>query len=382
MYQDSQGVLHALWRGNPDADTGLAPLLYSRGTIAAPTVWEEASSLTDSVLVWDLAFDINGGLHLAYVRPTNTEQFPAGVYYRQSLDGGATWSDGTLIYASLYMRLQDAAQANVRLAADAAGTLHVVWEEQPTQQSFYSRLIASSIEGWSPAEVLPQPGASRPYVVTTGPGRALRLWQATRGVTGCVIEYQTSEDNGTTWSATARAVESLRACAGEHKGFLLSDEHFLLVNGIDSSPLLLALWDGTQWSESRELEIRLEMAGSNASLPLRTIDLALSPSSDRLGVVGVSPDNEVWFQESPFDPTGWTFAPPPPWSDPVRVSQAEGVVGIPALAMDERGNGHLLWSLSQELSLPGHALRYATWSSNRWAGPLDFRILPLLAPLR
>ncbi len=114
---DPNGNAYALWLGEADRDTGLRPLQFSR-LGAGSLTWSTPTGVAESALVWHAVADPAGTLHLLYVRPTQSAAYPAGIYYRRSASGGASWTNARLLYPSVYLRGLDPQQAHFALAAE------------------------------------------------------------------------------------------------------------------------------------------------------------------------------------------------------------------------------------------------------------------------
>lgn len=64
-------------------------------------------------------------------------------------------------------------------------------------------------------------------------------------------------------------------------------------------------------------------------------------------------------------------APPPPWSEPVDLSQSEGLPGLPAVATDAEGRVHVLWGEATGEGTPGTELHFAGYDGTRWTQPAE-----------
>jgi uncharacterized protein (DUF736 family) len=363
---DAGGRAHAWWLGTPDKETGARPLMHSGVTIG-DTAWSAPHAVAESALIWNMASDPKGGLHLVYVRVQHTDAFPAGVYYTRSTNGDATWSTPQALYNTIYFRLLSVEEAHVQVAADGQGHVHVVWDDPRLEKSFYAR-SADGIVWEEPREVgNPEEGARRIQVAVGQEGEVLLLWEATRVAAPCALYQQRSADFGATWGPPERVLEDLGRCP-EGRTFLRTAEGALLwVGGQGSEGLTLAAWDGTQWSEPKYLGFSFEDPELGSRVYLDSLRATLS--GGQLAVVGRGQDGEVWLLENQVDALDWAFAPPPPWSEPANVSQSQAVPGLPAIAADAEGRVHVLWSEASEEGAPGTALYYARWGDQRWTRP-------------
>ncbi len=104
LVADPAGFIHAFWI---DEDGILLSSRVASDGFGEGTSWSTAQSVAESAVNFDVTVDNQGNLNLAYVRPLESEDFPAGVYYRKSIDNGASYSEANLLYKSRYVRSLD-----------------------------------------------------------------------------------------------------------------------------------------------------------------------------------------------------------------------------------------------------------------------------------
>jgi len=94
MVIDPEGLLHTFWIG----DEGV--LFYSRALIenvaGGSGSWTAPARLAQPVANLDVTVDDIGKIHLSFIQTAAAAELSAGVYYRQTADGGSVWSDSTL----------------------------------------------------------------------------------------------------------------------------------------------------------------------------------------------------------------------------------------------------------------------------------------------
>jgi hypothetical protein len=130
-----------------------------------------------------------------------------------------------------------------------------------------------------------------------------------------------------------------------------------MVVGNGSDALTLALWDGStapnRWSEPRRMSYSFEGSALGKRIYLGEMQAALvdlpsnvqgEPGGKALIVVGTDREGEVWVVGSQVGALETIFAPLLPWSEPVNFSQSQAFPGLPAVAADEEGQVHVLWS--------------------------------------
>ncbi len=378
---DNTGRAHALWLGAPDEETGLHPLLTSR-LVLSTTVWTNPIEIAESALIWDMTAGVAGTLHLVYVRTTHTDDNPAGLVYRQSTNNGATWSRPVMLYTSIYFRSLQEETARIQIIADGLGNVLVTSETARLKQPFIIR-SSDAGETWTEPNLLIADGLVpiRAYLVlgkvasvedeeVTANSEILLLWQADQLTTACALYQQRSLDGGVTWSTAERILVDVNFCTEKLSSLRTSEGGILLVTGEGSANLSLSAWNATagSWSETHALSFAFESPDLGIQVALDALDLQLS--GDQLVLAGAGNDNEIWFLQNATDPFTWAFAPPSPWSNPINIADREGFPGLPAVAADSSGHVHVLWSESQDASLPGSTLLYTRWDGSRWSTPI------------
>jgi len=210
---DAAGQAHALWLGQPDRETGRRALLYARLDPGIAS-WTRARPVAESALGYHMAVDADGVLHLTYIRDLETAQFPAGVYYRRSLDAGASWSRGVLLHASRYLRLLSPESAHLQVTASDAATVYVAWDE-PNANSISLARSTDSGATWAEPFALGTPAGqpTRARIIADPEGGDLVLWEDA-AVEGLCALYQVAagEVLSGTQPTGERVLPTLAAC--------------------------------------------------------------------------------------------------------------------------------------------------------------------------
>ena len=112
LVSDSNGRIHAFWTDEEDV------LFYSSvesSTFNDALSWQTPLQIAQSALDIDVDMDSQGNMHLAYVRGLDDGIFPAGIYYRNLINGGLEWSQAEILYQSQYFRSLTGEDANVEI---------------------------------------------------------------------------------------------------------------------------------------------------------------------------------------------------------------------------------------------------------------------------
>lgn len=365
----------ALWLGVIDQDTGLLSLLSSR-LLLGTAVWTAPELLVESATAWEIASDPQGVLHLVYCQAQQLDAFPAGIYHMRSTDGGVTWSESVALYTSLYARLWTADTVHISIAADAPGNVLVGWDDPRQKSAFYVLATDGGLFWSEPTEVKEGEivGVHPRFIVLPvsssrgeQPGLVM-LWQQEGVASACVLLQQRSVDGGKTWSAASRIFEDLTWCPVQIAAVQTTRSSLLLMRGEETGYLLVATWDGEQWSETKRLSFSFEdpQTGTMTYLEGLQADVA---SDDVLVVVGQEQYGDIWALQMQMDTMEWAFALPSPWSGPLLLFEDESNVGFPAVATDAAGTVHVLWSAATTSGQPDLVLYYSRWDKTSWSRP-------------
>ncbi|MDQ2826144.1 MAG: exo-alpha-sialidase [Actinomycetota bacterium] len=162
----------------------------------------------------------------AYVMwPTGTANItpspPGGLALSKSTDGGKTWSSALAIPFSYDNATGGPASAYPQLAISPAGTLHIVYNRNPTPElagasEVYERFSSDGGTTWSPPKVLSDDdpknfgGQYFPNLSIAPNGRIDIAWWDTRdkqGMRATDVYYTYSTDDGRTWSKNQRITD-------------------------------------------------------------------------------------------------------------------------------------------------------------------------------
>jgi len=366
LVSDARSNIHAIWY---DVDNQLLGLqIQGAGR-------NNATVLSDAALNMDVTADMSGTLHLAYVQPTDSQDSPAGVYYRATTFG-AGWSAPTLVYTSTYFRTAKPERVHVSVAGDELGRVLVAWDDLPLGRSLYAR-SADSGRTWSASQTVMGGSASRAvqaHVVSAPDGTFLMFWQDASVGGSCGLSQNRSTDGGETWSAPERVLTDLSRCPARWY-FTRGDNNWLWLVGeppsdgssAQNNSVTLAAWDGKNWSKPVEVSLSFRDATTGSSVSLGRLEMAVVGSN--AGIVGCDAIGDVWAARNAVGLEQLMPALKPVWGVPEVLSDEKGqsVSDLPALATDDQGKMYAMWSQSANEGQPGVALYAAVWDGNRWS---------------
>jgi len=382
LFGDLSGRSHAFWLGEADEETGATPLLSSRLESDSIT-WSFAREIAETAVGLDLAVDPAGALHLVYVRNQNTDALPSGIYYRQSVDGGANWSAAVPIYTSRYVRLLSPEAVHLDVAAPAPGAITVVWDDPQDQLARVARSEDGGATWLAPIPVDAESDA-------TANGRLLTrvvddvatlsvVWQDGSLGASCTLKQAAVTGTYTDTLGTPIALDEGLGCpdpASLHFATIGEDRTLMMVGGLEGR-LTLAAWDGDEWSASQSLSVYFSDTSDAGLVYLSDVQPLVGSvvltgtgttqpqPADALLVMGLDEKGDVWAAAAELDLFDFVYAPPPIWTDPERLTEDESSPDLPAAVIDEEGRLHLLWS--EATAADGVAvLRYARRENDRW----------------
>ena len=396
LVADLNGNIHALWVDDVSDEAGvLRHSVVPGNSFTQYEAWSAPESL-DAGAVSPTAAVNAAGLHLAYVRRTETADRPAGVYYRRlSADSGA-WSGEQLIYASRYLRGQDAESANLSIATTDAGGLVLVWDDPAREQVFASRSDDGGANWVPPLEIdrrVPTDPLSSegPGGITAGVGAASSVitWRAGhQSSQPCTQYFRSLPDGGSTWSLP-QLLPGLAECFAVARFIASGDTLYLFgtveppanaPDGSKSTTYLLA-WDGSRWSLPRPQEALASFVNPETSQPIDLSCLDVAALADHLSVVGCDRGvgGDIWWASRTLGATGDWFPPPAVWEGPTAVAAAAAPVSGLGMAPDSAGRSHLTW-MEQDGRQIFHAYRDETgWSTVRPVLTADEGVVDSLA---
>lgn len=376
------GYIYAFWKDDEDQ------LFFSRISVESfsnPAAWESTQLVAESALDFDISFDNQSNLWVAYMRDIESIDFPAGVYVRRSNDAGITWSSSNLLYQSAYFRNLSRDFANVHIASSGIGDMarvYTVWDDRARKQV----LLSSSTDGgntWSQPVEVDRPsvnkGGSGPFNihVSARDEKVLLIWQTDlQSAFDCTQYYQASEDGGVNWSGRQIMLDELVGCPQGNRTIPGPDDFMLLITVIQDQTYIVA-WN---WIESKWSEPQLQSSLSTLLNPdtLESINLScrqiLPLGVERLYLVGcdtVGP-SDIWLTSRPIGSVTEWFSNRSTWSILQEIGGSVNLMSSPTLVVDTEGNVHLFWSQTDETQadVTNTAIYYARKDREAWVGPV------------
>ncbi len=367
MALDSEAV--AVWIDSKDQ-------LNSAQSKAA--TWSDATTLSASALMFDVAHSLSSTLELAYINPVDSAEELAGIYYRTYT--GQTWSDATLVYRSLYFRT--AAVQDLQLSATRVGqNVLVAWDDPQLSQSLYARSEDGGRTWNEPQTITSTPGgrARRAYVTTAPNGDIVLMWQDPN-LQGCGWLQRQSSDGGATWSEPQRVLSNLTRC-DEHLTFSIANGQLWLVGraiaantsaqaATTLNVITLAMWDGRAWLDPLNVSLSFLDTTTSRTVTLNCLDVSLSGQT--AGLIGCDSIGDVWSARNARALKDLSAALKPVWSPVEAISDRTSPVageGILATTTDRQGNIYAMWSQTARGSAVSTALYGSELINNRWARP-------------
>ncbi len=287
---DDEQRIHIAW-------SGISNILYSNAPAHAadsPRQWAVPRVIgTDSArALWSLAIETVGtDVHVVYL----SRGAGARVYHVMSSDGGIMWSTPSMVSGPLAAGEQSL--SNIKIAADQAGSLHVVWQTNDKQGFGYAIYYVQSMDGgvtWSSPIQFAQrsePGWAN-YAHISAHDRVLRVNYAFPTAIGRAERL--SMDGGVTWSEPLRFLIELEGINGYTIPLVDSAGRFHLVANMRARDTMLtgiywAFADGDGWSYSQPVDVH-----SSGAPSAHYVDAAMRLGNEMHVVYNALIPEEIW----------------------------------------------------------------------------------------
>ena len=323
---DPSGHLHLVWS---DSTPGNLEIYYKK-SVNGGTSWSANQRLTwtsGNSRMPAIAADWGGGLHVAWYDDTSGN---AEIYYRNSPDGGTSWTT--------VRRLSWTSGSSywLALSIDSFGYIHVLWADPtPGNSELFHRRSTDGGGTWTAGKRLTWTAdlSSAPKSAVSGWGGLNVAWyELTSGNSD--IYYRKSSDGGATWMSSCR----LTWTSGDSWFPDIASDPYSTLHLVweDLTP---GNWEvyyknstnsGSTWSTSRRLTWTSGTSWYPAIAAGPTGNLHLIWQDDTPGGI------DIYYMASPDAGASWT--------SPQRLTWTFNA-GYPALAVDPSGNVHVVYNI-------------------------------------
>ena len=269
---------------DPEANDASSPDLVAAGQLVY-VVWRQYDGLyltssTDGGTTWisptqiltstgsienpTIACDAAGTLHLAWEEYLFITAIEYHIGYARSLDGGVTWTNRQFVNGGA----ASTQRGNPDIAVNPSNDyVHLVWDDDRTgtRTIFHAVSSDSGVTWGTPAAILEGP-AFEPSIAVDGDGVAYVLWQD--GLEGDTdIAYSMSGNDGASWSVPGRVNDDATAYPQRQPAVAAGDSAYAV------------------WADFRRANWDIESAGLQEVCPLPLENVSISaPSETQTGV--------------------------------------------------------------------------------------------------
>jgi hypothetical protein len=386
----SGNLIHAFWI---DAAGSLRHGAASLTSLGAGGSWG-GQVIASSVTAFDVAVDPSGRFQVVCLIAAEGASTPAGIYTLRSGLRGDTWSAPSPIYRSDYFRAflpagegrpsspsESPVVPGVEIEVsheEGSQLVYMAWDN-PALKRIYLAISQDGGGTWGEPVELEGPDAESPYstphdvAVSAEADQVLLLWQDSEEGGSCTQFYQTSDDQGVTWSDPTPVLGQQSGCLDGIQVLGRVGDNTLVFAGLQGRALLLA-WNGSDWSLPHT-EAGLDVFTNPETFGFVELGCRQAAlSGDRLVVVGCGIEDggtDVWQTERPLDEVNAWFDPTQGWAEIGHVA----IASDPMLSFDAAGDGTgqviALWSTPHSDLAEGASsdLVYAGLDHGQLVGP-------------
>jgi hypothetical protein len=380
LLADSKNMIHAFWRDNSE---GLSYSRVAANQFAISASWEKSKKLAESAVNFSAVIDNAGTVHLAYIRKLNADPFPSGVYYRNSIDNGVTWTNAAVLYQSLYFRAITTDNSNVKVAASSeSGMVYVTWDDRQSKRIYLAKSTNGGKNWSSPSELVGPDANNAGYIpfninISANGKNVLMIWQMGQPYSSCDQYSQWSSDNGNTWSNSTLVYPNGLGCSSQNQ--LNSDRRgksYLFANIYGSTKILI--WNGAQWSSVHNVLSAFSDPETINNVSFSKQSPAIQEDKQRIFFVGYDANTggDTWLASlSLADIAQDLFPSPDNWSKPGIVTANTSELAKVKLLADYNDHLHIFWTQKDqqgegEYNQNFATIHYAYWDGRTWAAPV------------
>jgi hypothetical protein len=325
---DLSGGIHVVWE---DDTPGNCEIYYNKSLDGGDT-WSSGQRITWTTgqSTWpSLAVDSNGGIHMAW------EDYTPGhyaIYYRNSTDGGATWS------AVKRFTWTAGNSYNAAIAVDSSDYVHLVWnDDTPGKLELYYKKSTDGGATWTANKRLTWNSGDSgwPAIAADSFGNPHVAWSdSTSGPSE--IYYRKSTDGGAAWSPAKRLTWTSEGM------------NIYVEMAVDSSNALHLAWHGGR-PEDEEIYYKKSTDAGLTWKATKKLTLTADYYSDYPDIAADSAGNLhlVWMEETTGNREVFYKKSPDSgvtWGANQRITWTAGQTYGEAVAADSLGNVHVVWS--------------------------------------
>lgn len=396
-------LIYAYWI---DSENVLYASSINSADMAASRTWHAPKLLAKSVAGFDVKIDSSGLMHLAYVSNSDLPEFPAGIYYQNSING-IVWSTPKPIFQSPYLRGLSSTQANVKIAAsvnDQTTNVLVVWDNPLRRQILFSRSQDGGSSWETPLEISkPSPGdeSAEPknVDVVTNNNNALLIWQDGESGANCTQYFKNSNDGGSNWSEIKQMPGSLSECAIENQFLYSSNDQIVMASKMNER-IFLSAFSGDSWSNPQPQDELVSIVDPETFNPVNygCIQLAMTETAEKLISVGCDLNfttnsqtynptvadsgeggkGDIWLVQQSLNSILDWYPKPGAWSHTIAINNYDSEISRPTLLIDSVGQFHALWIQIEDSGEPAtsgvsvtyKSLNYSKMSDGIWSEPV------------
>lgn len=368
VYQDLPNIylapdetIHFLWlEGNA------AGSLYHASMPLGANLPSAGEWLTENAIAYDLAFDADGTVVLAFIRSAHTPEFPAGVYVMTG--DGTFWNVPVLVKSSLYFRTLQSTDAHIDVSfaklSENASALLLTWDEPRFKRSMYTYSLDGGNSWASPDAISGESETGREVYFVTSPstGEVLRIWQRENWA-GCswveqnleVTQNQENEDGiayAMIWSQPQTVLEPDSECVTTPRFWTVEKNKYLVgIWGIGSETLVVGVRtaEDPSWSVLPPLNINFEE--QDTGRVVRLGQLKAVPASEGILIAGWDQEGgDIWTVKG--TPNSWSEVFQTPgsakedlWAPPMIIESydtSDALLGND-IVVDSNDIAHLVW---------------------------------------
>jgi hypothetical protein len=371
---DEAELVHAFWQ----MDGALFYSTTSLAELADTASWSAPQSLAASAPAYAAAVAAGGRIHLAYIRTVGTEEFPAGVYYRQRTNDG--WSNARQLYQSNYLRAARTDQLHVDIAVIADDHIFVTWDNYLADAVYYVRSRDAG-SNWPDPVAFDQraegdnfdaPGPHYLQVVAHENNVHL-FWNRYTSTGRCELSHRLAADSGSDWQPRRVLFEGA-SCPPRRHGLVDGMTGMLhLFTEQEQGSGAVRTWLDTAWTPP---QARSVLSGFTNSETFRPVTLACFRPvvvQHHLLVVGCGQGNveDIWLvRDSLPDLAQFATEATERWQPPAPIVRLSNKQNAPIVLPGQDGFMHALWlEHNPTLTVDVWEVRYAYWDGTSWSRP-------------